>query len=532
MGCGSIKQLITAIKNNMSPDAEPGASALRRAFDERGYRKLIPYDRVQNPDEYRDYELLMQALKARKPSDKPRIVVITDVEQDYDDLLAIIFLSEMHRLGAVELAGFVTNHGQPLERAKFLRSIVHLLGLGHIEVARGTIAVASYDASRKFPQSFYELRNKTFANASWNNDPFRDGSDLIESLARDVDQGKEPLTVLLISCLKDISDYFDKHKDDPEFIKTHFKKFVSQGGYHIDDTGGGCELKPNLNAANNTWNLPAAENYTDFLAKHKLPSDAWSREAAKASVLDVGTFTESAGYGPIGAHMSWVYLRQEFKFFWDPYNAPFMPRLNPEWYLTTRLVLVPGSEKFKDFMTNPPNFQTVLPETKVIAYDGCAAIGAVGDDVMRSLGIMKPDLVPQYNKQAHGHRLFGKAFGDLGGIDGERMRHALRTFLLGALKATHEEAEKLIKSADVEFEVEKYEGVKLGVFLQQAPHLKQARILGQGIKDKDEKAKGELEQLMKEKLPSPYEDYPKVPKEIPYELLYEDAMKGIKTIKD
>jgi hypothetical protein len=108
-----------------------------------------------------------------------------------------------------------------------------------------------------------------------------------------------------------------------------FKKFVSQGGYKLIGSGDTCTLEPS-DAQNNNFHPTAAKNYTDCLVDFKLPSDAWSREAAKAARLDGSTFANLIEYGPIGAHLSWLYQRLEFKFFWDPFNTPYIPRLNPE----------------------------------------------------------------------------------------------------------------------------------------------------------------------------------------------------------
>lgn len=206
-----------------------------------------------------------------------------------------------------------------------------------------------------------------------------------------------------------------------------------------------------------------------------------------------------------------------------------MARLNPEWYFQTRLLMDPESEKFKEYMANPPDFQTVLPQTKVVAYDGCAAIGAVGDDVMRALGIMDETL-PDYNRESHGHRVFGRAVNDLGGIDGVKMRQALRTFLFGALKATYRKAEILIPSSTVRHNVETYK-VKLEVFVEQLPYYRESRRLANQAKSGNESVKAEaqrkLVKLQKEMLPSPFENWPKVPEEIPYELMYQDAIQGI-----
>ncbi|KAK1754189.1 hypothetical protein QBC47DRAFT_423862 [Echria macrotheca] len=471
---------------------DPSSSS--STFDKHAFLSKIPYSK--SDEEYRFYERLIPELQNRKPSDIPRIVVITDAEKDYDDLIAIVVLCEMYRLGVVEIAGIIANHKPARRRAKFLRTIVHLLGMAHIEVAEGTDGVEDPNQTRFLEESYYELKNTTFEEQEWNKKPFRRGAELIDTLAKQVDnEGKEPLTVLLISSLQDISDYFNSHKNDPHFLPQHFKKFVSQGGYEITGSGDTCTLNPIKIAQNNSFHPTAAKNYTDCLVEFKLASDAWSREAAKAACLDGSIFANLDEYGPIGAHLAWVYRRLEFKFFWDPFNAPYMPRLDPKWYVTTRLGLNVESNPFKDFDKSPPGFIQVLPHSKIIAYDGCAAIGTVGDHIMRALGIMsEPE---PYNKAAHQHRLFGRTQNDLGGINALKLRETLRVFFFGALKFTSKSAEQLIPSRSIKHKVDDYK-VTLDIFDQQVPYLKKSRELAEAAKKKEIDME-ELERLQTEK---------------------------------
>ena len=510
----------------MSSVAVPGATPVPSGFDAQALRDKIPY--LRGTTGYRYYELLINALAARKPSDRPRLLVVTDIEQDYDDLMAIIFLSEMHRLGAVELAGFIANHGQTLERAKFLRTIVHLLGLGHLEVAQGTLGVEDQSQKLWIDDSYYELKNTTFAEKEWNKRPFHSGRSLIERLAREVDQDKEPLTVLLISSLQDIAEYFDTHRGDAAFLQTHFKKFISQGGYEVKDErpDGTCTLEPIMGMANNGWHPTAARYYTNCLTEYGLPSDAWSREAAKAARLDGSVFSKLDKYGPIGTHLSWLYRRQEFKFYWDPFNAPYIPRLNADWYLQTRLVLDPNSTQFAEFKKKPPSFSQVLPFTKVIAYDGCAAMGAVGDDVMRALGVMR-DNVPEYNTRPHQHRVFGRGINDLGGIDAAKLGEVFTIFFFGGLIATKTYAEKLIPSSTVRHRPAECR-VTLDVFEKQVPYLRRSKELANEERQGNRESGEKLQRLKSECLDAPYVNIPKVPEveDIPYELLYQAALRG------
>ncbi|KAK4149558.1 hypothetical protein C8A00DRAFT_46853 [Chaetomidium leptoderma] len=382
----------------------------------------IPFNATTNKRWHGYYVKLAELVKDREPGTKPRIIVFTDIEQDYDDLLAVIFLAEMHRMGAIELAGFVANHHPAVERAKFLKTVLHLLGLPNVPVAIGTKGVEDLvNLNQHAPDLFYGLKNKTFRDAPWNRNPsdFGTGAQLIESL---IDKNR-PLTVLLISTLQDIGDFFDRHqKKNPGHLKNNFTKYVSQGGYVVGQKDGKVALTPCMDMTNNKFHPAQSANYTNCLARLGLPSDAWSREAAKAARLP-GTFMQDLfKLGPIGSHLKWLWMRQEFKFYWDPFNWPFTSFLNDAWYLNTRLGLDKNSPTFKKLKENNPSFATAAPMIKVIAYDCCAAVGAVGDDFMRKMDIMKPESeMPAYNRASHNHRVFGKQVNDLGGVDADRL---------------------------------------------------------------------------------------------------------------
>jgi hypothetical protein len=402
------------------------------------------------------YTKAIAFVKKRNPQLRPRILVYTDIEQDYDDLLAVIFLAEMHRLGAIELAGFVANHHPARQRAEFLRTVLHLLGHPTIPVAVGT-------DGRQHPKDhptdfYYGLKNKTFREAKWNKpkpgqkdeDVFQSGEKLIKTLAG---QNKAPLTVLLISTLQDIGEFFDAQKKTDEgkaFLRNKFHKFVSQGGYTVKEEPAGesgsagkaatqtkVVMEPTAGMMNNDFHIERAKSYTNGLAELGLPSDAWSRNAAKAARLP-GTFMEGLfQYGPIGAHLQWLWKRQEFKFYWDPFHWPHRPFLGVPWYLNTRLGLDRKSQEFETLKTTGISFTDAAPMIKVIAYDCCAAVGAVGDDFMRVMGVLEEKDMPAYNKAKHGHRVFGKEPDDQGGINISKLVGVMETFLLGGLMATH-----------------------------------------------------------------------------------------------
>lgn len=524
-----------------------------------------------NEEFHKYYEKLFKLLKERKPEDKPRIVVYTDIEQDYDDLLTVIFLAEMHRMGAIELTGFVANHHPALQRAKFLRTVLHLLNLSHIPVAVGTAGVqgveeilSTDDEDTKkakirktkealklhAPDFYYGLKNTTFRDAPWNKDDFPLGIALVDGLA----DSKRPLTVLLISTLQDIGEYFDSHKTDPNFLRTRFSKFVSQGGYEVTQTNGKMAMTPVKDMMNNKFHLNQAANYTNYLANLKLRSDAWSREAAKASKLP-GTFMKDLfQYGPIGAHLEWMWMRLEFKFYWDPFNWPFMPNLDPGWYLNTRLGMPRGTDQFNKLKDSAVPFTYAAPNIQVIVYDCCAAVGAVGDDFMRAMGVLVPENeIPAYNRAAHGHRVFGKDAKEpaLGGVRGPVLREVMQAFIMGGLRSTYKKAQATPGFQKIQHDTTSYRfGVDaflndlLPLLKAEAAHLSNAqqytkdaskaeeegkkadaqRLLGLAAKEKKEAA--ELCQKLLRVSKTDMKNRP-TRDDIPYEALYQKAMQSI-----
>ena len=513
----------------------------------------IPF--AENATEYKTYLKLQKLVAARAPEQKPRILVFTDIDQDYDDLLAIVFLAEMHRMGAVELAGFVANHHPVEKRAKFLKTVLRLLGLPNVPVAKGTRGVEDFKAHAA--DLYYGLKNTTFINRA-KNAALGEGDALIKRLAEMTGQGGEngkpvtqPLTVLLLSTLQDIGMFFDKHNNSPEFLQTKFDKFVSQGGYEIKDEKG--TLAACMGMTNNGFHPAQTKNYTNRLASLNLRSDAWSREAAKAARMP-GTFIQSLfPLGPIGKHLQWQWMRQEYKFFWDPLNIPFMEHLNVDWYLNTRLGLTRGSPEFNQMKDSKLTFIGVAPKIKTIAYDCCAAVGAVGDDFMRAMGVLAAEAnLPAYNKSTrHNHRVFGDKVDDLGGINPNNLASVMETFLRGSLLATRKAAEAMIPSSSVKHTATK-DQLGLVFFDTILPTLKEYRahqakakaLAGSAGKAKKEGNNAEYERLVEaasketdmanekravllpQVQPMGLKDVPG-PNEIPYESMYQVIEKTI-----
>jgi hypothetical protein len=242
-------------------------------------------------------------------------------------------------------------------------------------------------------------------------------------------------------------------------------------------------------------------------------------------------------YGPIGAHLEWLWQRQEFKFYWDPMNWPFMPHLNVDWYVNTRLGFesvshlpqdVPGQGSRRDL-----SFENVVPHVKVIAYDCCAAVGAVGDDFMRAFGVLRN--VPDYNARSR-HRVFGRGAKDLGGIDPGRLAEVMNVFLLGGLLSTYRKAREMPGFNTIKH-VPRYSRYDAADFVENIlPWLKKAQEYkdkAKKLKDKGDIGQAKTEESnarkMEEQLSKIVGKGRKLPTrdDIPYEQLFQEAMKRV-----
>ncbi|KFA80413.1 hypothetical protein S40288_11742, partial [Stachybotrys chartarum IBT 40288] len=415
------------------------------------FRSKIPFE--CGTEEYKLYEKLIPVILALGNS--LDIFIITDIEQDRDDLLAVLILLHMHYLGLINIVGVIANHGPSEKRSKLLRTITYLLSCFDIPVAAGTDGTGGKE-KRKL--KWHELQNRTFEHQDWNKDNKErpSGYDLLDEAFKKVDAQK--LTVLCLSSLQDISEYLDKQDD--EFIQNRLAKLVSQGGYEFHDGS----IVPDMGAMNNKFHPEAAKSVTDRLNKLGIPSDAWGRHVALAAPL-ARTFLEDLP-GPVGHHLRCVSSRQDFVFGWDARHKPFMPHLDEKW-LFRGLGMDPDSEKSKQMMEQRIPIRKLMQLGTFPAYDACAAIGALGDDVLQCLGILS---TTSEMPDSQLHRMFGQDRNDLGGVDAAKLKTAIETFIKGSLLATYELAEMMIPSDTIQYYTANY-NVTLDIFQQQLLYL-------------------------------------------------------------
>ena len=416
------------------------------------------------------YRKLIRTRKSRVVAGKypRRVTVITDLGKDYDDLAAMVVLKELHRLGLIELEGFIANLHPPQERAKLARGCLNSLGLEKIPVAWGEEAQAN--AAKREPPHDYEFPKEADyfpsiydKDASFTpygqekTDPveIESGVKLLDRLVlsrskpQPEGQTKGSMTFLLISGLADMATYA---KREPEKLAKVTKHIVLQGDYSIqlDQYSYHAILTPNLTAANNSFDEQAAKEWHEYMDNRHIPSVVYTSTAAGNARLPPTVFDEMRDtMHPIGQHLRRIQRIQDLHYYKTACNKDptkrFLPRCDQGWFLRTK---TNWEQVYPDKNTRPepPVGEEVLNYVQLVCYDAIAALGTAGNDVLNALDLLQPKQLFE-NQDPHIHMVVGVAAVKDGGVvkkpersgvNSENMQLALKALLKGSLMAVQE----------------------------------------------------------------------------------------------
>jgi inosine-uridine nucleoside N-ribohydrolase len=382
-----------------------------------------------SPEETAVYETLIKVVEDRRKAGKgpPKIVVITDLAKDYDDLAAMVVLKELHRLGVIILLGFVANLMPAKSRALFGRGALDSLDLPNIPIAEGTSGFPK-KGDKKHEPFEYEFKcgfmakedNKSVAEAGR-------GEDLLKRLFEETVAQGEQLTLLLISSLEDIYTF---SQNNPDMLRKAVSNIIMQGGYNFSQEG---KLEPDEAAANNRYDIEAAKSFHTFMDESNIPSSVYTKVAAFATLLTSDLFAEmEKTEHPVGQHLRKVQVEQDLAFYRGASNKDpekrFAPFMDQEWYLRNKTSWFdvehpPG--------TPYPEGDEVIPYlTKVVVYDALAGLGTAGKDALDALDVLTDGKVQPPSI----HRIVGFAGPPSDpGIHPQQMSTTLSALLKGSL---------------------------------------------------------------------------------------------------
>jgi inosine-uridine nucleoside N-ribohydrolase len=333
------------------------------------------------------YHKLNDITKQRKErGEHPRpIVVITDVGKDYDDLAALVILTEFHHIGLVEVRAVVANLMPAEERAHLAKAALDSLGVGHVPIACGT---------QGSPDD-HEVLDHEFNGAEFSrgdSEALEDGQNLLLKVYQNAKERGEKLHLLCLSSLQDINEFAFEHKN---LVVECTADVYMQGGNRLSKERG---LEPDENAANNRFNIKAAKEWHSFIQTHNIPSHTYTKGAAFDVPLSSKVFMELEATGhPIGAYLRRVQVEQDLAFYKqacesDP-NKRFAPFMDQKWFLANK------TNWHASEGDNLPTGEEIIPHlTKIVLYDVHAALGIAGDDVVCELGALAMKKRPEESK--------------------------------------------------------------------------------------------------------------------------------------
>jgi hypothetical protein len=310
----------------------------------------------------------------------PHIITITDLAKDYDDLMAMMCLKELHRLGIVHVEGFVANLMPADRRALFGRGALDSLKLYDTPCAIGTLG----DPNRILEEGSHEFDNTgRFMALESTKDTLPDGQDLLERVFTKAIKDNHKVTLLGISSLMDIAEFAKEHKD---LLINGLENVVLQGGYRVIEN----VLTADPAAANNKFDMDGANQFHAFMQEHKIPSTVWTKVATEAVPIynTLFEFLEQTDH-PLGPYIRQVQVNQDLNFYARACTGPlFAPHMTQDWYVRTKSTwFAAGHEPDEPY----PLGKDMVPFfTKVVAYDALAAVGAAGEDVLQAFNIIRP----------------------------------------------------------------------------------------------------------------------------------------------
>jgi len=401
------------------------------------------------PEEYSVYEQVCRLADERKhaPGRVPQIVVITDINKDVDDLVAMVLLKELHRLGLVELKGFVANLRPARKRALAGRGALNALGLEDIPIAVGTEAEIMDEGKEARIIHDYEFKKCHFMAPE--DTKLEDGQDLLRRIctdARDAHQknGKEKLTLLLISGLRDIND-FVKDDNDSDLFRDSIERIILQGGYRVEKKPDGTDdLIAAEDAANNSFDITAAREFHRYMAAHKIPSTSYTKVAAFATFIPEQLLIDLEVTGhPVGKYLHEAQVLMDVAFYEDSCSDDpakrFRPFMNQEWYLKNKSSYYDTEHPVGEPLPEGPEVEKYF--NKLVAYDALAALAAGGDDILDMLRISRPAIGEKSIHRVLGTPEVKEVPGKVAhkpadpGINGDEMAQAIRALVRGSLLA-------------------------------------------------------------------------------------------------
>lgn len=301
----------------------------------------------------------------------PNVLVVTDIGNDYDDMMALLILGYYHKLGKINLQGVIVTLEPALERAQMAHGLFRSMGINNVEVAVGTEGVVV----RRKPTSWTEEALRADFSTTDKKD-FRDHKELSLDVLERARENNEKIRFLSLACLRTSWQIVEQ---DKELFAAVVEEVHCQGGCQWD-----FERLPEKvimsrhDAMNNVDDLNAADQFYKFVWDRKIPCVTYEKEAVYESTFSKAIFDPKEASPPMRQVAEYIYKihdRQKTHYYEVACSDKlFQTFMNRDWFLKG----CPGvPQELVDDKNCPA--AAILPYTTVIPYDPFAALGCIRD---------------------------------------------------------------------------------------------------------------------------------------------------------
>ncbi|KAF2746961.1 hypothetical protein M011DRAFT_458967 [Sporormia fimetaria CBS 119925] len=316
--------------------------------------------------------LKMNWLRSGRERQTPAInvLVVTDIGNDYDDMMAILILGFYHKLRKIRLRGIIVTLRPIEERAQLTDGLFRKMDITDVEVALGTKGT---DHDREQAAWTEEAMNASFR--SRNKHDFPDYLDLSKRVLEDARRKGEKVRILSIAGLRDTWKIIER---DEQLFREVVSEVHIQGG--VDD-----QFHAAQDARNNTDDLDAANRVYAFLKDHNIPCTIYNKLAAfvsgfKKDVFDPGNYNRKH-MKEVAAYIHNIHDRQKLAFYTEalkPKQERHNTWMDRGWFIKSSCTAdLPNSLKIDE----KSSADEIIKYTKVTPYDPIAALGCIREVV-------------------------------------------------------------------------------------------------------------------------------------------------------
>lgn len=315
----------------------------------------------------------------------PHLFVFTDIGKDIDDLIALLFLAQLHKEKRVKIVGVITSITPALKRAKLLRRIFERMGLGskEIPIAYGTDGTDEKNSHAEEKYEFDHIGELTLDLPIWNDVNKKDYIEFGVQILQDADKSGKKLRVLVLTSSQDVNTVAQANRAlfDKVVTEVHM-----QGGLTKDEDDEW--IADPKDAQNMRFNSESTMAFWQILQENKssLSWAVYTKYAATKCPFYIEDFaTESVQMGGVGKYMQQVSSAQNFEFFRRALINQYTQDVQDiEWFINIRTTL--KFDQVPPFDTSLPKEEAVRrlwdfvsPHATLVPYDAIAAVGCVSD---------------------------------------------------------------------------------------------------------------------------------------------------------